>query len=106
MPGERGDVLIECFRIHGLIYLPYEIGPMNGTISRTKNLLSATNIAAYLFALLGATIIAISQTLAILIPLMMPPLVCGTLCLTLYNLQSKDQTDQSSGPTPNVFTQN
>ena len=76
---------------------------MNGTISGTRKLLSATNIAAYLIALLGATIIAISQTLAILIPLMMPPLVCGTLCLTLYSLQAKSQASPS-GPT--VFIRN
>ena len=79
---------------------------MNGTIPGIKKLLSATNIIAYLFALLGATIIAISQTIALLIPLMMPLLVCGTLCLTLYNLQSRSQETQTSGPAPNVLTQN
>ena len=71
----------------------------------TRRLFSATNIAGYILGLLGISMIAVTQALTTLIPLLFAPVVCGVLGLVLYNLQSGDAPVNTAGTTPNAVSQ-
>ena len=61
---------------------------MGKIMSEAKRLFSATNAIGYIFGLLGLSIIAVTQFLTELLPLLFAPLVCATLGAILYATQS------------------
>ena len=93
------------FQIQDLIYPLYDLLCMDKIMSDTRRLFSATNIAGYILGLLGISMIAVTQALTTLIPLLFAPVVCGVLGLVLYNLQSGDAPVNTVGTTPNAVSQ-
>ena len=57
---------------------------MSGTFSDTKKLFSVTNIVGYILGLFGLSMIAVTQALTFVIPLLFAPIVCGTLGFVVY----------------------
>ena len=76
---------------------------MNGILTETKRAFSPRNIVSYLLGLMGLSVLAVTQFVAELLPLLFAPLVCGTFGVLLY--ASKTLNEQSSlrvGPAPNA----
>ena len=74
---------------------------MDGVLSDTKRMFSITSLFGYVLGLLGVSIIAVSQIVTALIPLLFAPLVCITLGLLLYKYQPVNQTiNLNSNPNP------
>tara|TARA_A200000159_G_C7209707_1_gene291542 strand:+ start:144 stop:554 length:411 start_codon:yes stop_codon:yes gene_type:complete len=93
------------FKIQDLIYPLYDIQCMDKIMSDTRKLFSATNIVGYILGLLGISLIAVTQALTALIPLLFAPVVCGILGLVLYNLQSVDTPINNVEANPNAVPQ-
>ena len=76
---------------------------MNGIFSGTKKVFSPRNIVSYLFGLMGLSVLAVTQFVAELLPLLFAPLVCGTFGVLLYASQTlNEQSDLRVGPAPNA----
>lgn len=76
---------------------------MNGILSGTKKVLSPRNIVSYLFGLMGLSVLAVTQFVAELLPLLFAPLVCGTFGVLLYASKTlNEQPNLSVGPAPNA----
>jgi hypothetical protein len=76
---------------------------MNGILTETRRVFSPRNIVSYLLGLMGLSVLAVTQFVAELLPLLFAPLVCGTFGVLLY--ASKTLNEQSSlrvGPAPNA----
>jgi len=71
-------------------------------MSDTKRLFSASNIAGYILGLLGISLIAVTQALTTLLPLLFAPIVCGVLGLLLYKLQASNTTMNTAPPNANT----
>ena len=73
---------------------------MNGVISGTKKVFSTTNVIGYV---LGLSMIAVTQLLTVLWPLLFAPLVCATFGLLLYKAQPfNEPTVIRVAPSPQV----
>ena len=73
---------------------------MNGVISGTKKVFSTTNVIGYV---LGLSMIAVTQLLTVLWPLLFAPLVCATFGLLLYKTQPfNEPTVMRVSPSPQV----
>ena len=74
---------------------------MSGTISDTKKLFSVTNIVGYILGLFGLSMIAVTQALTFVIPLLFAPIVCGTLGFVVYKTSSNTNTNRlGNQPSP------
>lgn len=76
---------------------------MNGILSGTKKVLSPRNIVSYLFGLMGLSVLAVTQFVAELLPLLFAPLVCGTFGVLLYASKTlNEQPNLRVGPATNA----
>lgn len=57
---------------------------MNGILIGTKKVFSPRTIVTYLLGLMGLSVLAVTQFVAELLPLLFAPLVCGTFGVLLY----------------------
>ena len=76
---------------------------MNGILTATRRVFSLRNIVSYLLGLMGLSVLAVTQFVAELLPLLFAPMVCGIFGVLLY--ASKTLNEQSSlrvGPAPNA----
>ena len=76
---------------------------MNGIITETRRVFAPRNIVSYLLGLMGLSVLAVTQFVAELLPLLFAPMVCGIFGVLLY--ASKTLNEQSSlrvGPAPNA----
>ena len=77
---------------------------MSGTFSDTKKLFSVTNIVGYILGLFGLSMIAVSQALTFVIPLLFAPIVCGTLGFVVYKTSTNTNTNPLDNQ-PNALLQ-
>ena len=86
---------------HSVIYLPFRFHSMNGVLSESKRVFSVTNIAGYVFGLLGLSLFAVTQLVTALIPLLFAPLVCTVFGVILYKSKSfETQSEIRVVPSP------
>ena len=75
---------------------------MNGILTETRRVFSPRNIASYLLGLMGLSVLAVTQFVAELLPLLFAPLVCGTFGVLLYASKTlNEQPNLRVGPAPN-----
>ncbi|MEJ6562835.1 MAG: hypothetical protein QNL85_03925 [Euryarchaeota archaeon] len=72
---------------------------MDGIMSKTKKMFTATNVIVYGLSLFGLSIVATTQVITAFLPLLFAPMVCGLFGLLLYASQPTTTTDLSVGPT-------
>ncbi|MDE0857747.1 MAG: hypothetical protein OSA38_04180 [Candidatus Poseidoniaceae archaeon] len=72
---------------------------MDGIMSKTKKMFTATNVIVYALSLLGLSVVAATQFITALLPLLFAPMVCGMFGLLLYASQPTLNSDLTVGPT-------
>lgn len=76
---------------------------MNGILTGTRKVFSPRNIVSNLLGLMGLSVLAVTQFVAELLPLLFAPMVCTTFGVLLY--ASKTLNEQSNlrvGSVPNT----
>ena len=99
--GFAVSVFTGVMKKHSVIYPPYYLSYMNGVLSDTKKVVSTTNVVGYVLGLLGISMIAVTQVVTVLLPLLFAPLVCATFGFLLYKTQPfNEPTVVRVGPSP------
>jgi len=66
----------------------------------TAGALPLANGLGFVFGILGVVALFIQQSLAVFLPLLLPPTVCSIFCVLLYKTQQPTNKEETATPNP------